>query len=618
MTNNDFQQLLDQVDSVPASDITARIESLLASHHDTLDHGQQVDLLYLEYLTRTSAGDANVVDDLRRRHPSLETDIVRQIKVDTELSRWDDTSIAPPPNDSTESSHRPAGHCIGDYTVLEKIGEGAQAEVFRVVHPQLRCELALKVSRHQSEKAGRILDEGRLLVTVNDPGIARVIDAGIWDDRPFIVSELVRGTTLQKRVEQNSLTTQQLVEFVAEISRTLGKLHDQGIVHCDIKPTNVLFDSQGQPKLIDFGMAVDHSTDGWDADSILRDAHAGGTLAYMAPELLVDSGESNGQSEDASRSRGPANDVFSLGGLLYFGLVGRHPYASKTSGEIIDAVASGDWDRQALRDSGAPLALQKACEQAMQLRPSERIESAQRFADSLDGWLARTRRKDGRRIALFVIPLIALLCVGWLAWPGQQSETHTAQPLLNLPSIETVERFGNLDIKVWAEERAFELVNRVPVLSGEQIQVNAPLRANHHGELWLISSDGETNRFAEFEPLGESRWVHFPSDAEKAVPLVGPAGSEAVVWIESASPLSERDVQAMLGQPKNWPALGDATVFRLVDGQLRVEQDDRAFGQSTELESPDAVVQKHLRAVTKELQSQGKHVEIVAFSHIEE
>ncbi|EMI22220.1 serine/threonine protein kinase [Rhodopirellula maiorica SM1] len=144
---------------------------------------------------------------------------------------------------------------------------------------------------------------------------------------------------------------------------------------------------------------------------------------------------------------------------------------------------SGDWDRQAPRDSGAPLALQKACEQAMQLRLSERIESAQRFAETLDGWLARTRRKDGRRIALFAIPLIALLYVGWLAWPGPQTETHTAQPLLNLPSIETVKRFGNLDIKVWAEERAFELVNRVPALSGEQIQVNAPLRANHHGEL---------------------------------------------------------------------------------------------------------------------------------------
>ena len=495
MTNNDFQQLLDQVDSVPASDITAHIDSLLESHHDTLDHGQQVDLLYLEYLTRTSAGDANVVDDLRRRHPSLETEIVRQIKVDTELSRWDDTSIAPH-CDSKESSHHIADHRIGDYTVLDKIGEGAQAEVFRVVHPRLRCELALKVSKHQSEKAGRILDEGRLLVTVNDPGIARVIDAGIWDDRPFIVSELVRGTTLQKRVEQNSLTTQELVQFVAEISRTLGKLHDQGIVHCDVKPTNVLLDSQGQPKLIDFGMAVDHSADGWDADSILRDAHAGGTLAYMAPELFGDWADLDDQSEHASRSRGPTNDVFSLGGLLYFGLVGRHPYASKTSEEIIDAVALGDWDRQALCDSGAPLALQKTCEQAMQLRPSERIESAQRFAASLDGWLARTSRMDGRRIALFAIPLIALLCVGWLVWPGQQSETHTAQPLLSLPSIEAVERFGNLDIKVWAEERAFELVNRVPVQSGEQIQVNAPLRANHHGELWLISSDGETNRLA--------------------------------------------------------------------------------------------------------------------------
>jgi serine/threonine protein kinase len=623
MNDNEFQRLLDQSDSVPPSGIAIHVDELIATHRDSLDPGQQVDLLYLEYLARRSGGDAGIVDDVRRRHPELETEFLRQVEVDTELSRLDETTEVVPITEASTSEFLLSAKTIGEYTVMEKLGEGSQAEVFRVVHPMLRCELALKISKHRTVEADRVLDEGRLLVNVNDPGIARVIDAGTWDGHPFIVSELIRGVTLKKQVEQKALPPAQLVEFVAGLSRTIAKLHSSGIVHCDIKPTNVLFDVSGQPKLVDFGMAVDHSTEAWDADAALRSEHTGGTLAYMAPELIS---RAIGMERDSGRnkaSRSPTCDIFSLGGLLYFVLMGRHTYASTDPSQVVEAVANGDWDRQALRNSAAPAALQRACEKAMAARPEERFQTANQFADALDSWLTRSRQNAYRRGAWIAVPLIALLSVGLFLWNRGKQAAQSPQAFATIPAARPTQRFGKLDVKVWGVDRAFELVNRVPMVSGDGLQVRAPLRSERKGELWLISSEGNAERLASFAAGDGSRWVHYPAELDESVPLTGPAGTEAIIWLElpSESNIDPNDmtdrIAKTLRPPEPWPAMGDSMVFRLVDGALSVEQDDRALGPPQEIEAPSAIVQKHLRNATRELGKEEIGVEIIAFSHSE-
>lgn len=623
MNDDKFQRLLDQSDSVPPSGIASHVDWLFATHRDSLDRSQQLDLLYLEYLARTSGGDAGIVDDMRRRHPELETELLRQVQVDTELSRLDETVVITSATDASTSETSQSAKTIGEYTVVEKLGEGSQAEVFRVVHPMLRCELALKLSKHRMVKADRVLDEGRLLVNVNDPGIARVIDAGTWDGHPFIVSELIRGVTLKKRVEQNALTPSQLVEFVAGLSRTVAKLHSSGIVHCDIKPTNVLFDLSGQPKLVDFGMAVDHSTEAWDAGAGLRNEHTGGTLAYMAPELIS---RAIGAASDSGRKtarRDPTGDIFSLGGLLYFGLSGVHPYASTDPSQVVEAVANGDWDRQALRNSAAPAVLQRACEHAMAARPEDRYQTANQFADALDSWLVRNRQSAGRRGVLLAFSLIALLSVGLFLWHGRKQPVQKAQAFATISVAQPAPRFGNLDVKVWSVDRAFELVNRVPMISGDGLQVHAPLRSGRSGELWLVSSEGNAECLASFAAGEESRWVHYPDKLDQSVPLTGPTGTEAIIWLElpSQRKIDPNDMTNRIAKTlrplEPWPAMGNSMVFRLVDGALSVEQDDRAFGPPQDIEAPSAIIQKHLRNATRELAKEEIGVEIIAFSHSE-
>lgn len=605
MNDDDFQMLLDQAKSISPRELARFTDGMIATHRSSLEVEQQVDLLYLEYLARRSDGDPDVVNNLRKRFPELEAEFLRQVQVDTDLSRWEDTTDFSAAIEASESNHSKNVRHIGDYTVLEKIGEGSQALVFRVVHPMLRCELALKVSKQREDLAERVLKEGRMLVNVNDPGIARVVDAGIWDGHPFIVSELIRGVTLQKRVEQNSVTRRQLVEFVSSLARTVAKLHKSGIVHCDIKPGNVLFDASEQPKLVDFGMAVDRSTAAWDPTATIHGDHRGGTLAYMAPELLSNAMQPPDSSNQAGSTRNPGGDIFSLGGLLYFALVGRHPYASVDPSTVVGSVAEGKWDRQALRDSKAPASLQRVCEKAMAANPDARHKSATDFAKDLDAWLTRSQPLTGGKFFMIAAALVAMVGMGWFAWNRTQSVA------------ESIARFGNLDVKVWAEDRTFELVDRVPVRSGERVQISAPLRAKHHGELWLVSSEGNSSRLSTFEAADESRWVHYPAELDDAVPLVGPGGTEAILWIESREPLTHQSMGKAIGAPEIWPPISESTVFRIIDGKLTIEQESRSFGEPETMESSDSVVQKYLRLVTERLQRQDKHVEIVTFSHFE-
>ncbi|TWT97218.1 serine/threonine-protein kinase [Neorhodopirellula pilleata] len=596
--------------------MSSHVATVIAQQADRLNDSQRVDLLYLEYLSKQSSGVSAEIGDLCTRYPESADKLLRQIEVDTELSRLDGETD---PLGSFEN-HVTAIEHIGAYTVIEKIGEGSQAEVFRVIHPMLRCELAMKVGKCKTAATDRILEEGRLLVTVNDPGIARVIDAGVWHDRPFIVSELIRGTTLKQRVDDRTLTQTQLVEALIRLACTVQTLHEAGIVHCDIKPANVLVDANGLPKLVDFGLAINRGVDVWDENATGRQDHSGGTLAYMAPELLT-----SDNNRDERRYRKPVSDVFSLGALLYFGLVGNHPYASRSSLNVVDLVATGQWDRDVLRNADTPSQVIRICEAALATDPGKRTASASDFADELQCWLEQRTSRPLYYKTILAISIAVFSFVGLVLWRSNSSQMNFPLPLAVSPSkwITESKRLGLLDVKVWSEQYAFELVHRVPIATGEGLQVNASLRGGRQGELWIVSSEGKPERLAGFAAEDQPRWVHYPAKLDQAVPLTGPAGTEVIVWLElpASKELStgiyNEQTAEILRPSTQWPSIGDALVFRIVDGVLTIEQSDRSLGLPQDINAPLATVQKHLRDATHELNRQGIGVEMIAFTHAE-
>ncbi|GAB4006589.1 serine/threonine-protein kinase [Nocardioides ultimimeridianus] len=199
----------------------------------------------------------------------------------------------------------------GRYRLGARVGSGGMADVHRATDELLRREIAVKVLRASDADRNRFADEACTVARLNHPGIVTVLDAGLDDDRPFIVMELVDGPTLAEALAAGPLDPDRVRAIGEQLAAALAYAHDQGIVHRDVKPGNVLLRPDGTACLADFGIArmvgraLEHTTEGMVV----------GSPAYLAPEQVA--------MEDV----GPAADVYSLGLVLLEALTGRRAFA---------------------------------------------------------------------------------------------------------------------------------------------------------------------------------------------------------------------------------------------------------------------------------------------------
>ncbi|MFD9302568.1 serine/threonine-protein kinase [Streptomyces sp. NPDC060048] len=199
----------------------------------------------------------------------------------------------------------------GRYRLLGPIGSGGTADVFRGLDQVLGREVAVKVFRVGTDTvtADRFCDEARLLARLSHRALVTVYDAGRHGQGAFMVTELIRGVTLRTRVDAGPLSPVQVTRMGADIASALDHVHAHGIVHHDVKPSNILLSEEGSPHLADFGLSRtvnDHSRSA--PDTLV------GTLAYMAPEQLLGQGAST------------ASDIYALGVTLLEALTGHREY----------------------------------------------------------------------------------------------------------------------------------------------------------------------------------------------------------------------------------------------------------------------------------------------------
>ncbi len=295
---------------------------------------------------------------------------------------WRDGQPAPDalgtPGDSSDSE-TPIPASIGKYLVVGRFPKSGQAEVFRVVHPELRRDLALKLAREPVGEDGRsdVVADGRRLSELEHPNIVRVHDLDFHDGRPFLVMEYIRGRTLAQYVREEPAAPRHAAALLAVIAGAVAFAHRRGIVHQDIKPGNVLVDDSGQPRLIDFGLAWQQ--DAW-SDS---PGHSeGGTFAFMAPEQA---------RVELDRVR-PLSDVFSLGALLYFLLTGKGPFEAPTPEEAWARARGCEFDRGALKSAKILRRLEAICLKALASAPQDRFRSAADLEKSLRRFLSAPDR----------------------------------------------------------------------------------------------------------------------------------------------------------------------------------------------------------------------------------
>ncbi len=283
------------------------------------------------------------------------------------------------------ASENLAGRSIAGYRLLERVGEGGTAEVYRAEHPE-RGACAFKVLRQRLRgdptAVKRFLREAGYGSRVVHPGVVRTYDYGEAGGLYYLALEWADGESLASFLHRSGpLAPTQVVPIVRQLAEALAAAHLAGIIHRDLKPENIMYDARtGTVKLLDFGIARDAELP--PEERLTRTGFFVGTLQYVAPEAL------SGELVDGRA------DIYSLATITYYLLTGRHPHTGRNPRELFQQLLSQPPTplSQAARGEGLkvppPPALEAAVMKGLARHPEDRQPTVTAFAVDVEAGLA--------------------------------------------------------------------------------------------------------------------------------------------------------------------------------------------------------------------------------------
>ncbi len=216
---------------------------------------------------------------------------------------------------------------VAGYVLAELLGEGAYGQVWRAWQIRTRKEVAVKVFKHRSGLDWILLQREveRLMRLDRHPHVVTLLDAGLDSDPPFYVIDLLEGGSLQQYVDPASaMPPDRVISWALEICDALSYVHRKGIIHCDLKPANILVDDEGRVRVVDFGQS-----------RVFSESSAGlGTLFFMAPEQATLAELGKPVQPDVRW------DIYAIGGTLYAIITGRVPLGSADNTRLLEMAAS--------------------------------------------------------------------------------------------------------------------------------------------------------------------------------------------------------------------------------------------------------------------------------------
>lgn len=269
------------------------------------------------------------------------------------------------------------GKSLGRYQILERLGEGGMAIVYKAYDTRLEKDVAVKVIRTENlapsileRSLKRFEREAKSLAKLTHANIVNILDYGEYEGKPYLVMPYLQGGTLKQKLQGKPIQYQEAAKLLIPIAKALAYAHQQGMVHRDVKPANILITHSGDPMLTDFGIAKiidDEAT-----MDLTGTSAAIGTPEYMAPEQIT------------SKTADHRADIYSLGVVFYEMVTGRKPYIADTPMAVLFKHASEPLPRPKKFVSSIPDEVEQILIKALAKKPQDRYYDALVFANAME------------------------------------------------------------------------------------------------------------------------------------------------------------------------------------------------------------------------------------------
>jgi serine/threonine-protein kinase len=366
---------------------------------DSTERDQLLDEVVTAYLKAVEAGQAPDRQELRARYPDLASELDQFFASQDDVRRWTAPlrSLAPPALPALGS----AIPAFGDYEQLQEIGRGGMGVVYRAWQKSLGRVVALKMIRSgllASETEVQLFrKEAETVAGLDHPQIVPIHEVGVWPaDRvsppvPYFTMKLIEGANLAGQLDRFRGDPRLAAGLVASLARAVHHAHQRGVLHCDLKPSNILLDwragegSPPVPHVTDFGLARRLAAD----DSLTISGMLAGTPSYMAPEQAGAPAPSASDPGGGKKVRATtATDVYGLGAILYALLTGRPPFRGETVLDTLEQVKTREPESPSRSNRRVDRDLATVCLKCLEKEPARRYGSAEALAGDLERWLA--------------------------------------------------------------------------------------------------------------------------------------------------------------------------------------------------------------------------------------
>jgi serine/threonine protein kinase len=303
------------------------------------------------------------------------------------------------------------GTKLGPYEIVSQLGAGGMGEVYRARDPGLGRDVAVKVLpsflARDPDRLRRFEQEARAAAALNHPNILAVFQMGTYEGVPYLVSELLEGSTLREQFGRGPLPIRKVIDYGAQIARGLAAAHEKGIVHRDLKPENLFLTKDGRIKILDFGLAkltpTSHESEpgGPTMGGNTEPGVVMGTVGYMSPEQV------RGNVADHRA------DIFAFGAILYEMLTGKRAFQKTTSADTMSAILNGDPPAISQTSLTVPPGLQRVVHRCLEKNPEQRFQSSSDLAFALEALSDSASSQSGA-----VVPAKSRRSWAWIAASG--------------------------------------------------------------------------------------------------------------------------------------------------------------------------------------------------------